>query len=358
MPLVDIQEVEVVAPSLNRRFSGVTSTVIALVPEHARRIRIAALGAHIPEDFPRIRWRDVLVGGWRPLAGRRRRIWHARRNIEMAAGVVLARVLRQPWALVFTSAAQRRHTRFTRFLLRRMDAVIATSPEAAAFLDVPAVVSLHGVDTATFHPAKDRDVAWAGRGLPGRFGIGIFGRVRPQKGTDLLVEGLISTLPGRPDWTGVVIGLAKPEDAAFVARLKGSLAEAGIADRVLFLGERPIEEIPVWYRALSLVVAPPRHEGFGLVPLEAMASATPVVASRAGAHAHLVVDGETGWLVRPGDAAGLSAAMAAAMDLSPAEREAIGRAGRDRVEEAFSVEREARRIEAVYARLICDRRGR
>jgi mannosyltransferase len=348
MPKVPFSAVEVVTPSLNTRYSGVTSTVIALVPEHGRRIPIAALGPNLPDGLPTIPWRRVLAGGWTPPPGSSARIWHARRNVEMVAGLLLKAILRQPWRLVFTSAAQRRHTRFTKALIRRMDAVIATSPEAAAYLEVPVTVSLHGVDTRIFRPASDRAAAWADTGLPGRFGVGIFGRIRPQKGTDLFVEALASALPARSDWTAVVIGLAKPEDAAFVAALKQRIAEAGLSDRIVFTGERPVAEIPGWYRALSLVVAPPRTEGFGLVPLEAMASGTPVVASRAGAHAHLVDDGRTGWLVPAGDAAALAAALARAMDLSPRERDTVGRAGRAHVEARFTVEAEARRIEAVY----------
>lgn len=351
MPQVPFAAVEVVTPSLNARYSGVTSTVIALVPEHARRIPVAALGPNLPAALPKVRWRDVLAGGWTPPPGSTARIWHARRNVEMVAGLLLKSFLRQPWRLVFTSAAQRRHTRFTKALIRRMDAVIATSPESAAFLEVPATVSLHGVDTAVYRPADDRATAWAATGLPGRFGVGIFGRIRPQKGTDLFVEALVSVLPFRPDWTAVVIGLAKPEDAAFVAALKDRLAAAGLSERVVFTGERPVAEIPGWYRALSLVVAPPRKEGFGLIPLEAMASGTPVIASRAGAHAHLVEENRTGWLVPAGDAPALTAALETAMDLSPAARDAIGRAGRAHVEARFTIEAEARRIEAVYDRL-------
>ncbi len=357
MPRVPFAAVEVVAPSLNTRYSGVTSTVIALTPDHARRIAIAVLGPNLPERLPSIGWGDVIRGGWTPPPGRRLRIWHARRNIEMLAGVVLARLLRQPWRLVFTSAAQRRHSAYTRWLLRRMDAVIATSPESAAFLHVPATVSLHGVETDRFRPAEDRAAAFAASGLPGRFGVGVFGRLRPQKGTDLFVEAMLALLPSRPDWTAVLIGLVQPEDRAFVDGLAARIAAAGLGERVRFLGELPVEAIPGWYRALSLVAAPPRKEGFGLVPLEAMASATPVVASRAGAHAHLVEEGRTGWLVPAGDGAALTAALGAAMDLSQAEREAVGRAGRGRVEAAFSIEREARRIEAVYARLFAGGEG-
>ena len=347
-----LADVDVVLPNLNSRYSGVTSTIVALLPHHVRRLRVAGLGPHLGDDTPRIGWADILRHGWtRPRSGRAMRVWHARRNIEMVWGVVLGRLLRQPWRLVFTSAAQRRHTAFTRWLLRRMDAVIATSPGAASWLKVPATVSLHGVDTDVWHPAADRDRAWAELGLPGRFGVGIFGRIRPQKGTDLFVRALVDLLPTRPDWTGVVIGRCKTEDAAFLARLKGELEIAGLADRVVFLGELPLDEVRHIMRALAVVVAPPRTEGFGLLPLEAQASGVPIVASRAGAHEALIDDGRTGLLVPADDGDALTAALAAVMDLAPPARLAMGRAGRARVEADFSIEREAARIEAIYAGL-------
>ncbi len=135
--IVPFGGVEIVAPNLHRRFSGVTATIVALVPEQAKSVSIASCGPNLPESVPRVRLRDVIVGGWRRPPSGRRRIWHARRNDEMILGVLLARVLRQPWKLVFTSAARRDHTALTRFLLRRMDGVIATSEYAGAHLKVP-----------------------------------------------------------------------------------------------------------------------------------------------------------------------------------------------------------------------------
>ncbi len=352
MAKADLSRIDVVVPNLSARYSGVTSTIIALVPEHMKRIAIAAVGRNLPERLPNVSLGAVLRGGFRPPRGRRARIWHARRNIEMLTGLLLARVLRQPWKLVFTRAGQRSTTAYTRFLARRMDAVVATSPEAAAVMRMPATVVMHGVDTDRFHPAADRAAAFAATGLPGRYGIGIFGRVRPQKGTDLFVEAMLRLLPEAPDWTAVVIGLVQPEDRAFTDKLVRKVEEAGLATRIRFLGEQPVDTIPGWQRALSILVAPPRHEGFGLLPIEAMASGTPVVASRAGAHEACMIDGETGVLVPAGDGAALTAAIGRMMALAPAEREAIGAAGRRHVEAGFSIAREAERLEAIYKRLL------
>ena len=117
---------------------------------------------------------------------------------------------------------------------------------------------------------------------------------------------------------------------------------AGLAGRIRFLGERPWEEVAALYRCLDLFLAPARWEGFGLTPLEAMASGVPVVAARVGAY-------ET--LIPPGDAEALAAAMARWLD-DPAAMAAAGRAARAHVESNHSIEAEARALVAVYRRLL------
>jgi mannosyltransferase len=336
-----------VAPNLNRRFSGVTATVQVLLPLQARSLAIACLGHHLPTGVPSLRWRDILIHGWSRPKSAPVRIWHARRNIEMLSGVLLRDLLRQPWRLVFTSAAQRSHSRYTRWLIRRMDAVIATSPQAARFLEVPATIIMHGVDLERFRPAADRTSEWAATGLPGRYGIGAFGRVRHQKGTDLFVEAMCRLLPDYPDFTAVIIGLVTPDNAGFAEGLRQRVAQAGLADRVLFLGELPASEIPGWFRRLLIHVAPQRWEGFGLTPLEAMASGTAVVATRAGVFESLVEDGATGFITDIEDLDGLVARLETLMK-DPEQAEAMGREGRVRTSAFFGLEREAEQIEHIY----------
>jgi mannosyltransferase len=297
--LVPISEIEVIAPHFKRRLSGVTSTVIQLVPRQvAAGVRIATLGPGLPGHLPKIGF-PVLLKCWSRPASGRPRIWHARRNNEMLFGVFLRDVLRMPFKLVFTSAGQRRHTRFTKWLIRRMDKVVATSSRSGSFLDVPYTVVMHGIDTALFHPpARDED-RFAAAGLPGKYAIGCSGRVRHQKGTDLFVEAMVALLPKYPDWTAVITGWIAPEHRNFADGLKAKVAAAGLSGRVVFLGE--VDDVKIWYRRFSLFVAPSRNEGFGLTPLEAMASETAAVASDAGAYAEMVVPGQTGMVVPSGD---------------------------------------------------------
>ena len=352
----DLRTTEVIAASMKVRYSGVTSTVAALLPVHAKRLPIAALGPKLPTHWPKVRWGSVLTKGWTRPPGRPGRIWHARRNNEMLAGWLLKAVLRQPLKLLFTSAAQRRHSAWTRFLLRRMDAVIAVSPESGSYLEVPHVVNLHGINTETYRPAADRAAEWAATGLPGKYGVGVFGRVRAQKGVDRFVDAMIELLPQYPDFTAVVVGQVTLDQREFAAQQQAKVAAAGLEKRIVFLGERPAEEVPLWLRRMTIVVGPQRWEGFGLVPAEAMASGAPVVATRVGAAMHLIREGETGFLCDVDDMATLTRRVGELM-ADPARAAALGRAGREHVIAKFSIEREAAGIEAVYARMFAEWNG-
>ncbi|MCJ9692442.1 glycosyltransferase family 4 protein, partial [Rhizobium sp. PRIMUS64] len=290
----------------------------------------------------------------RPPARRRRRVWHARRNNEMAVGILLRHLTRMPLKLLFTSAAQRRHTAYTKWLIRRMDAVIATSDRSGSFLEVPHTVIQHGVDLALFHPPVTAEDGIAATGLPGRHLVGCFGRVRHQKGTDLFVRAMIELLPQHTEWTAVVSGRVTAEHVAFADKLKADVVAAGLSDRILFLGEVP--DIKIWYRRLTLYVAPSRNEGFGLTPLEAMASRTAVVASDAGAYAELIVTGETGSVVAAGDGEALTRAIAPYI-ADPALAVAHGENALRHVSANFALEKEASAIGAVYNSLLGDNRS-
>lgn len=343
----DPRLVEAVAPNFKRRLSGVTSTLERVVPEQAKHLRIAALAPRLAPTVPRIGWAD-LRHFWRAPPQRAFRIWHARRNIEMLGGVVLRDLARMKLKLVFTSASQRRHTGWTRFLISRMDAVISTSARTAGYLKRPSTVIHHGIDADLFRPAPDRAAARAALGLPDLRLIGCFGRIRAQKGTDVFVDALIRVLPQHPGWGGVVLGRAVGGDEAYLRDLKARVAAAGLKDRLLFPGEVETSKTPDWYRALDLYIAPQRWEGFGVTPIEAMACGVPVIATRVGAFEELVVEGETGALIPPGDVEAMSAAVAAHLALGEDARASMQSAARAHAVAEFSLTCEAERINAVY----------
>ena len=155
--------IEVVAPNFNRRLSGVTATIARLIPVQRRQgLDIVATGVGLPEGAPLVSRRAVLALGRRAHPSRPFRILHARRNVEMLFALGARALAPRNWRLVFTSASQRRHTRYTRWLISRMDAVIATSAATAAYLERPATVILHGIDLAAFSPAPRAGPRYAG----------------------------------------------------------------------------------------------------------------------------------------------------------------------------------------------------
>jgi mannosyltransferase len=180
-----------------------------------------------------------------------------------------------------------------------MDHVVATSAKTGSYLQVPHTVVLHGIDTIRFHPAEDRQ-----RPL---LRIGCAGRIRHQKGTDLFIDALIALLPLYPGWEGEAIGRVTSEHQGFADELRRKIAAAGLSGRLRLAGETT--EVDAWYRTVDLYVAPSRTEGFGLTPLEAMASGVAVIAGDVGAYPEIIVSGETGTVVPTGDLAAYVAAI-------------------------------------------------
>ncbi|MDE2379198.1 glycosyltransferase family 4 protein [Bradyrhizobium sp.] len=339
-------DLQLIVPNLHKRYSGVTATNRMVAPRLARLLRAAWFGSDAPEGIARLSVGDLLKLWRRPVP----LVWHARRNNEMIAGVAL-RALGWPLKLVFTSAAQRHHTWITRWLIRRMDAIIATSDVSASFLKVRATVIPHGVDIDVYAPPADRAAAFAETGLPGRYAIGCFGRVRAQKGTDVFVEAMCRLLPRFPDFTAVIVGAVTPEQMPFAAELKKRIEAAGLQSRIVITGELPIEAVQRWYQRLTIYAFTSRNEGFGLTLIEAMAAGAALVASRAGAAELVVEDGVTGVLTPPGDVDALAAALEPLMR-DPASALAMGERGRERVMKNFSLDAEARRIGDVHRALI------
>ncbi|MDB5618636.1 MAG: lipopolysaccharide biosynthesis protein [Tardiphaga sp.] len=337
---------QLIVSNLHWRYSGVTATNRMVAPHLAKMIRAGWLGSDAPDGIDRLGVADLLSLWLR----RQPLIWHARRNNEMIAGVFL-KAMGWPFRLLFTSAAQRHHSWITRWLIRRMDAIIATSSISASYLKRAATVITHGVDTDRYAPPADRAAAFAEAGLPGRYAIGCFGRVRAQKGTDLFVEAMCELLPHYPDFTAVIVGEIKPDQAGFTNALRQRIAAAGLQSRIVILGELEIAEVQRWYQRLTIYAFTSRNEGFGLTLIEAMAVGAALVATRAGAAEIVVEDGISGILAPIDDAAALARAVEPLMR-DPVAAAAMGARGRQRVLDKFSVEAEAKAINEVYKTLL------
>jgi mannosyltransferase len=101
---------------------------------------------------------------------------------------------------------------------------------------------------------------------------------------------------------------------------------------------------------MDIYVAPQRWEGFGVTPLEAMASGVPVVATTVGAFRAQIADGTTGYLVSPGDVPAMVGHIEKLI-ADPQLRKHMGEAGRERVVKNFGIDTEAEAINRVYAGL-------
>ncbi len=337
------EQIEVFAPNLKRRLSGVTATILRLVPLQAQSIGIVTTGPGLPPDLPH-------VALWRiPFLPRRPRIWHARRNSDLLAGVILKRLLRSDLRLIFTSSSPRARSGWTHWLIRHCTALVATSPRNAAVMPatIPVEVIPHGIDTNAFSPQPSGYF-----GLPGQKLIGSFGRIRAKKGSADLVRALVKVLPQHPGWSAVLMGRITPQEEGFAAGLRAEIAAAGLEARILIRPEARLEEMPAAYSDVSLYVAPSHYEGFGLTPVEAMACGVPVMASKGvGTFDDQVVAGVTGILVPPADPEALAIALDMALS-DPGQLARMAHAARTHVETEFAIEGEAKALNALYRKVL------
>ena len=327
--------------NFNRNFTGVSATAANVVRAQAGRYDLSLVGHPLPGCPPPITLKQARAASTEPC------IWHVRRNTEMRAAIWARDVLRLPIKIVFTSAAQRRHSAFPRWLISRMDAIVATTDTAASFVPNVRAVVPHGVDTQLYCPAPDRAAAWAALGYGGTSGIASIGRVRPEKGSDRFVDAMINVLSQHPNAVALMIGRAAREHQAFQQELKDKIAAAGLSERILFVGEIAADQMPNLMRALSLVVQLPRYDGYGMVPLEGMASGVPFVGTDAGYYRSFSAQGTTGTVVD--DVMDAASAVSKILD---GNVENMGKRARDVAVDAFSATSEADGIDAVYQALI------
>lgn len=344
----DPATLDVLVPNFKKRLSGVTSTIVRLVPLQAQEMALAAVSPDLPDHVPQIRLGQLLTMPRKGPHGAR--VWHARRNTEMLAGLALKHILRKRLKLVFTSASQRKHTGYTKWLIGQMDHIIATSQKTASYLERPADVILHGIDAGTFTPPTDKTALRVKLNLPDATLIGCYGRIRAQKGTGDFVDAMIPVLQAHPNVHGLIMGRATSDHTDYLKALHAQIAQASLTDRLHILPEVPVHEIADYYRVLDLFVAPQRWEGFGLTPLEAMACGVPCIATTVGAFPELITP-QIGTLIPPQDTPAMTQAMTRYAD-DVVLRQTQGAVARAHVERNFCIDQEARAILDIYRTLL------
>lgn len=104
----DLKTTDVIAPNFKKRLSGVTATIVRLVPLQSKQIAIAATGPVLPDIVPQVPLQQLPFMSRHGPHASGYRVWHARRNVEMIAGLALKYLLAKRLKLIFTSASQRK----------------------------------------------------------------------------------------------------------------------------------------------------------------------------------------------------------------------------------------------------------
>jgi glycosyltransferase involved in cell wall biosynthesis len=260
----------------------------------------------------------------------------------------LGSVKRRHQGAADTSPPQR--IELERGLCRRVSHVVATCTDEVFELrrmglpgDRASIVPC-GVDTAVFTPhgpvAPRSD----------RPRLLVLGRLVERKGQDDAIRALAAV----PDAELVVVGgppAGELDRDPEVRRLRSVAAAAGVADRLVFTGSVPRDDVPGWVRSADVVLAVPWYEPFGITPLEAMACGRPVVATAVGGLVDSVADGVTGVLVPPRDPDALGRALAALL-ADGSRRAAYGAAGVRRARDRYRWSRVAADTDAVYRQVL------
>jgi glycosyltransferase involved in cell wall biosynthesis len=199
----------------------------------------------------------------------------------------------------------------------------------------------NGIDLSKFSPSVSGAGVAAELGLPNSAPIiGTVSRLgETRKGVNYFVEMVAQVLPSWPDARFVVVG-----DGSLRSELEAQAAQLGIADRLIFTGER--NDIPRLLAAMRVFVIPSLYEACQYSLLEAMAMGKAVVATPAGVAPDVVADHRTGLLVPLADSAGMATAVLEYRNTALVER--LGAAARDLMAHHFSVDAMVDNIQAVY----------
>lgn len=195
-----------------------------------------------------------------------------------------------------------------------------------------------GVDTTRFQPGTDGSQVRKEADIPTRAPlVALLARFQDVKGHEVFQEMARQVVRIIPEAHFIVAGenTQTSADNAYKTRiLEAAAHDPLLINRLHYLGFRADTERVI--AAADVVVCSSYFESYGMVNIEAMASGKPVVSTNKGGPSETVLDGVTGYLVPPGDAAGLALQVIALLH-SPVMRARMGAAGRARVEDLFSV---------------------
>lgn len=215
-----------------------------------------------------------------------------------------------------------------------------------------------GVDLSRFEPGmvgcervRALAEAWGVPQDERRLKVLLAGRLTRWKGQGLLVEAM-ALLKARGE-DRILLLLAGDDQGrkGYRAELTDAIAAAGLEDRVKLVGH--CDDMPAAYLLADLAIAPSLEpEAFGRTAVEPQVMGRPVMAADHGATRETVVPGETGWLVKPGDAEAWANALMEACEAGAAKRQVMGQAARTRARRLYSVDAMCEATLKVYAQIL------
>ena len=180
--------------------------------------------------------------------------------------------------------------------------------------------------------------------------ITLVGRITPWKGQDVFLRAAARVRERFPNACFWVVGSPMFGEDDYERSLHVLADELKLNDNVKFWGQR--DDVPALLARTDLLVhASTLGEPFGQVVIEGMAAGKPVIATDGGALPEIVLPGETGLLVRMGDADAMADAICALL-ADPARAAAMGTAGWRRVQEKFTITHTVRKVETVYDQML------
>lgn len=213
----------------------------------------------------------------------------------------------------------------------------------------------NAVDVDKFAASRHRDTGLAlelGIDVAGGEVAGFIGSFYAYEGLELLVSVIPALVAERPTLRLLLVG-GGPQDELLRAKARA----LGLADKIVFTGRVPFDEVRRYYDLIDVLVYPRNRMRLTelvtpLKPLEAMAMGKLLVASDVGGHRELIRDGETGWLFRAGDATDLAAKLGRALDAAGDNGVDMARRARRFVENERTWAKSVERYRDVYARLL------
>lgn len=254
--------------------------------------------------------------------------------------------LRYQWMRRLYRPFVQHYVALSRDLARYLEHSVGVPPSRIAHI-------YNGVDIERFHPLAVSGAPLVGGPFagPSQFVVGTVGRMQTVKAQTLLARAFVRALELQPALRDR-LRLVMVGDGPLRADAQALLDAAGVGSLVWLPGEQA--DVPNVMRGLNLFVLPSQAEGISNTILEAMAAGLPVLATNVGGNAELVADGETGGIVPPGDVEVLAGGLVR-MATDPARAVAMGRAGRARVEQHFSLPKMVAAYQGLYERLLAER---